>query len=37
MTLNTFPYVVVYRIINDEVRVHAVLHTSRNANKKYDK
>src|ERR1700755_1336044 len=37
ISLNIFPYVLIYRIIENEVRIHAVLHTSRNADKKYDR
>lgn len=29
ITLHSFPYVIVYRIVGDSVRVHAVLHTKK--------
>jgi len=35
--LHTFPYVVVFEIIKDEVIVYAVFHTSRNPTKKFKK
>lgn len=33
--LKTFPYVVVFEIIKDDVVVYAVFHTSRNPKKKF--
>lgn len=33
--LRTFPYVIVYEILNDAVIVYAVFHTSRNPRKKF--
>jgi toxin ParE1/3/4 len=35
--LRTFPYVIVFEIIEDDVVVYAVFHTSRNPRKKFKK
>jgi len=35
--LRTFPYVIVYEILNSDVIVYAVFHTSRNPRKKFKK
>jgi plasmid stabilization system protein ParE len=35
--LRTFPYVVVFEIIKDDVVIYAVFHTSRNPRKKFKK
>lgn len=35
--LQTFPYVIVFEIINNTVVVYAVFHTSRNPRKKFKK
>ena len=35
--LKKFPYIIVYEIIDDDVVVHAVFHTSRNPKKKFKK
>lgn len=34
MTLNKFPFIVIYEIIGNEVIVYSVFHTSRNPDKK---
>jgi len=35
--LRTFPYVVVFEVINEDIIVYAVFHTSRNPRKKFKK
>jgi len=35
--LKKFPYVIIYEIINNDVVVYAVFHTSRNPRKKFQK
>jgi plasmid stabilization system protein ParE len=35
--VRNFPYVVVFEILNNEVLVYAVFHTSRNPKKKFKK
>jgi hypothetical protein len=37
IVLRTFPYVVVFKLIKDDVVVYAVFHTSRNPKKKFRK
>jgi plasmid stabilization system protein ParE len=37
LVLHTFPYVIVFEIIKNEVIVYAVFHTSRNPAKKFRK
>jgi plasmid stabilization system protein ParE len=35
--LRTFPYVIVFEILNDDVVIYAVFHTSRNPRRKFKK
>jgi plasmid stabilization system protein ParE len=37
LVLHTFPYVIVFEIIKNEVVVYAVFHTSRNPKKKFSR
>lgn len=37
LVLHTFPYVIVYEIVKNDVVVYAVFHTSRNPSKKFKK
>lgn len=37
INLKTFPYVIVFEILNEDVVVYAVFHTSRNPKKKFKK
>ena len=37
LILHTFPYVVVFEIINQDVIIYSIFHTSRNPNKKFRK